>query len=325
MGRLNGGRLPLDIGFWLDEFANTKMPDDFPRILSTSRSRGIYMTVVLQSLSQIKNMYKDQWERIVSDCHTFIYLGGNEKSTHEYISSMLGKRTIDKFSNSVTYGIHGSSSKSEDSIGRELLTADEVIRVPKRDCIIQVSGEYPIYDRKYVFYKTKAFKKAKALGAYIYEADVEEDEITGRLTTKHKESAFQNLDQQSLKYYKDAQKKGENVQVIRMTEEELDQMDMKEKVDPLETVQKALQDNIDQINGKGRKQQKDNDKAVEDMSLLEMLKVYDYDEEQRDEIWEGMSQKLPEDMIKGYAKVGNSAAKMRALREMAVKEMFAGR
>lgn len=241
LGRLNVGRLPLDIGFWLDEFANTKMPDDFPRILSTSRSRGIYMTVVLQSLSQIKNMYKDQWERIVSDCHTFINLDGNEKSTHEYTSSMLGKRTIDKFSNSISYGINGSSSKSEDSIGRELLTADE------------------------------------------------------------------------------------NIQVVSMTEEELDQMDMKEKADPLETVQKALQDNIDQINGKDRKQQSSDRRAVEEMSLLEMLKIYDYNEEQRDEIWEGMSQKLSEDVIKGYAKTGNSAAKMKALREMAVGEMAGGR
>jgi len=110
-----------------------------------------------------------------------------------------------------------------------------------------------------------------------------------------------------------------------MTEEELDQMDMKEKADPLETVQKALQDNLNQINGKDGRQQSGDRKAVEEMSLLEMLKVYDYNEEQRDEIWEGMSQKLPEDVIKGYAKVGNSAAKMKALREMAIREIPVGR
>lgn len=95
--RFFGGKLPMDVGFWFDEFANTKMPNNFDKILATCRSRGIYCVPILQSLAQIKTLFADgAWEGVVGNCDTFLYLGGNEASTYEYISKLLGKWTIDK-------------------------------------------------------------------------------------------------------------------------------------------------------------------------------------------------------------------------------------
>ena len=112
----------MDVGFWLDEMANTKMPNNFDKILATCRSRGVYCVPILQSLAQLKTLFTDgAWEGIVGNCDTFIYLGGNEASTYEYVSKLLGKWTIDKRTSGESKGTSGSYSENYDVLGRELM------------------------------------------------------------------------------------------------------------------------------------------------------------------------------------------------------------
>ena len=159
VARLYGNRLPIDVGFWFDEFANIKMPNDFEKILATCRSRNIYIAIVLQSQAQIKDLYKDKWEGLVGNCDTIIYLGGNEQSSHKYVSEMLGKWTIDKQSHGRTFGANGSSSENYDILGRELMTPDEVKNMPNEKQIVFVRGMNPVFDDKCYWFKEKEFKK----------------------------------------------------------------------------------------------------------------------------------------------------------------------
>ena len=117
----------------LDEFANVALPDDFCSLLSTMRSREISSIIIIQNFAQLKALFKDTWETIPGNCDTFIYLGGNEQSTHKYVSELLGKGTIDKKSNGETKGRQGSSSRNYDVLGRELFTPDEAEQKAKID------------------------------------------------------------------------------------------------------------------------------------------------------------------------------------------------
>ena len=115
-----GGRLPIHVTFMLDEFANVALPDDYCSLLSTMRSREISSVIIIQNLAQIKALFKETWETISGNCDTLIYLGGNEQSTHKYISELLGKGTIDKRSSGETRGRQGSSSRNYDVLGRDV-------------------------------------------------------------------------------------------------------------------------------------------------------------------------------------------------------------
>ncbi len=115
-----GGRLPVHVTFMLDEFANVALPDDYCSLLSTMRSREISSIIIIQNFAQLKALFKDTWETVPGNCDTFIYLGGNEQSTHKYVSELLGKGTIDKKSSGETKGRQGSSSRNYDVLGREL-------------------------------------------------------------------------------------------------------------------------------------------------------------------------------------------------------------
>lgn len=162
-------KLPLDVGVWLDEFANIKMPANFEKILATCRSRGIYCVPILQSLAQIKILFKDgAWEGVVGNCDTFVYLGGNEQSSHKYISELLGKWTIDKRTDGESKGTNGSVSKNYDVLGRDLIDPAEMRLLPNEQCIIFVRGEKPLLDKKWYPWEKKIYKEAKAEGEYIY-------------------------------------------------------------------------------------------------------------------------------------------------------------
>lgn len=145
---LYGGALPVHVRFMFDEFANVALPDAFMQILSTERSRNMSSTIIIQNMAQIKGLFKDDWESITGNTDTFIFLGGNESSTHKYVSEFLGKATIDKYSTSRNYGSNGSSSKSDDEMGRELLTADEIGRLRRDKCIVKINGKDPVMDYK---------------------------------------------------------------------------------------------------------------------------------------------------------------------------------
>ena len=144
-----GGRLPVSVRVLMDEFANVALPEDFERVLATCRSREISINIVIQNMAQLKKLFKDSWENVTGNCDTLLYLGGNEASTHEYISKMLGKATIDTRTRGVTKGRSGSSSTNYQNAGRELLMPDEVRMLDNRKALIFIRGERPVMDDKY--------------------------------------------------------------------------------------------------------------------------------------------------------------------------------
>ena len=145
----HGGELPIPVHIVMDEFANVALPDNFERILATMRSRRISVCIIIQNMAQLKALFKDSWENITGNCDTLLYLGGNEQSTHEYISKMLGKETIDTRTRGITKGQHGSSNTNYQNAGRELLTLDEVRLLDNSNALIFIRGERPLIDKKF--------------------------------------------------------------------------------------------------------------------------------------------------------------------------------
>ena len=146
---IHGGSLPIPVHFLMDEFANVSLPDDFDKILSVMRSRSVSVSIILQNLAQLKALFEKQWESIVGNCDEFLYLGGNEQSTHKYESELLGKSTIDTNTYGKSEGRSGSYSTNYQISGRELLTPDEVRMLDNRYAILFIRGERPVLDFKY--------------------------------------------------------------------------------------------------------------------------------------------------------------------------------
>lgn len=146
----DGRRLPVPVRFILDEFANTCTIPKFVKILAYARSFGIGIVPILQSLEQIKNMYKDEWGVIVDNCNTLLYLGSiTHMDTLEYMSKLLGKGTFDKKTTGRTRGRSGSSSQNFDVIGRDLMDTAEIRKLPPQNCLLLVGGKNPFYSEKY--------------------------------------------------------------------------------------------------------------------------------------------------------------------------------
>lgn len=165
---VHGGELPIPVHFVMDEFANVALPDNFERVLATMRSRRISVSIIIQNMAQLKALFKDSYESIVGNCDTFLYLGGNEQSTHEYISKMLGKETIDTRTRGVTKGQHGSSSTNYQNAGRELLTLDEVRLLDNANALIFIRGERPVMDKKFDILSHPNIKYTEDGGALPY-------------------------------------------------------------------------------------------------------------------------------------------------------------
>lgn len=146
---VHGGELPVPVHFLMDEFANVALPDEFDKLLSTMRSRQIFVSIIIQNLAQIKALYKDAWESIVGNCDELYYLGGNEQSTHKFIAEYLGKETLDTNTYGKSSGKSGSYSTNYQQVGRELLTADEVRLLDNDYALLFIRGERPIFDKKY--------------------------------------------------------------------------------------------------------------------------------------------------------------------------------
>ena len=146
---IHGGSLPIPVHFLMDEFANVSLPDDFDKILSVMRSRSVSVSIILQNLAQLKALFEKQWESIVGNCDEFLYLGGNEQSTHKYVSELLGKSTIDTNTYGKSSGRSGNYSTNYQISGRELLTPDEVRMLDNQYAILFIRGERPVLDLKY--------------------------------------------------------------------------------------------------------------------------------------------------------------------------------
>lgn len=146
---IHAGRLPIPVHFLMDEFANVSLPDDFDKILSVMRSRGVSVSIILQNLAQLKALFDKQWESIIGNCDEFLYLGGNEQSTHKYVSEQLGKETIDTNTYGKSQGRNGSYSTNYQISGRELMTPDEVRMLDNKYAILFIRGERAVMDFKY--------------------------------------------------------------------------------------------------------------------------------------------------------------------------------
>lgn len=164
-----GGSLPVHVHFLMDEFANVSLPDDFEKILSTMRGRNVSASIIVQNLAQLKALFEKQWESVVGNCDEFLYLGGNEQSTHKYVSELLGKETIDSNTYARSTGRGGSYSTNWQISGRELMTPDEVRMLPDDRALLFVRGERPMLDGKLDFSRHPRHAMTADGGAAPYE------------------------------------------------------------------------------------------------------------------------------------------------------------
>ena len=213
----NDGKLPIQVTLMMDEFANVALPDDFCSLLSTMRSRRISSIIIIQNLAQIKALFKDTWETITGNCDTLVYLGGNEKSTHQYISEMLGKSTIDKRSTGETRGVHGSASRNYDVLGRELMTPDEVRNMSNKKCLIFIKGFNPIFDDKYIPFRHKNFSQTEDGGgkAYVHDPSLNQGSLR----------PVKLLSEKQINDIKEYKKENEVVHIMDMSLEEVMMLD----------------------------------------------------------------------------------------------------
>lgn len=166
--KVHGGSLPIPVRLMFDEFANVSLPDGYARLQATMRSRNVMATIILQNISQLKALFKDDWEGIIGNADAFIYLGGNEQSTHKYVSELLGKETIQTQTSSQSKGRNGSYSQNFQQAGRELLTPDEVRMLDNKKAIVLIRGEAPVIDDKYDLMRHPAIKFTADGGAAAY-------------------------------------------------------------------------------------------------------------------------------------------------------------
>lgn len=166
--KIHQGALPVPVRLMFDEFANVALPDGYARLQATMRSRNIMSTIILQNISQLKALFKDDWEGIIGNADSFVYLGGNEQSTHKYISELLGKETIDTKTSSQSKGRNSSFSQNFQQTGRELMTPDEVRRLDNKNAIVLIRGEKPVIDEKYDILKHPNIHRTEDGGAPPY-------------------------------------------------------------------------------------------------------------------------------------------------------------
>ena len=185
--RVHGGSLPVPVHFLMDEFANVSLPDDFDKLLATMRSRNISVSIIIQNIAQLKALFEKQWESIIGNCDEFLYLGGNETSTHKLISeNYLGKSTLWLDTYGKSTGHSGSYSTNNQITGRELMTPDEVRMLDNNLALLFIRGEAPLMDEKYDLLKHPNIKYTTDGGAPVYSHGGTENSVAdmtiGRLT-----------------------------------------------------------------------------------------------------------------------------------------------
>lgn len=179
-------RLPYEVRFLLDEFANIGEIPDFEKKLATMRKYAISCSIILQNLSQLKTMYKDAWESIIGNCDSFLFLGGQEQTTLETVSKKLGKRTIIENGYSRSRGGQGSRSESENLKGRDLMTPDEISRMDNNCCILFIRGLFPFFCHKYDYPRHPNYKwTGDNKDEYLYDyRDASRFKVAGAETAK---------------------------------------------------------------------------------------------------------------------------------------------
>ena len=320
-----GGRLPIHVTFMLDEFSNVALPDDYCSLLSTMRSREISSVIIIQNLAQIKALFKDTWETIPGNCDTLVYLGGNEQSTHKYISELLGKGTIDKKSSGETRGRQGSSSRNFDVLGRELYTPDEVRKLDNKKLFIFIRGFDPIIDNKYIPFAHPAFNMtADGKGeAYVHVPSKGSNLI---------EPTFDILTKRSLKFYEQLKEKGGNIYIDDLSYEEfmllgdaelrsrftnIDEKEQKQKLNSeqakeLEFAEEEVSNENETSSGGASVASR---KPLKEDTVMNRLIYWEFSEEQKTEGKKALAAKVPKQTILDYFYPETSLEEMAHKRE----------
>lgn len=309
------------------------------------RSREISSVIIIQNLAQIKALFKDTWETITGNCDTTVYLGGNEQSTHEYISKLLGKMTIDKKSSGETKGRQGSSSRNIDVLGREILTPDEVRMMDNKKCLVFIRGLNPVLDNKYFTPKHPRFaQSADGNGKPFH--------FVPRLPENLLARSFDILTPEGLKQYEKRKTKGEAVYIDSLTYEEfmmLDELSVSQRFaemdqakaekelreeagnetelayTPDEETEKNLVAELIALKKQAAAKEKtkvehsegsseDDSENASGETLADRLAHFKFSPAQRSEIKRAADEKIPEEYILSYALPENSTVKMAAMR-----------
>ena len=180
-----GGRLPVHVRCILDEFANIGQIPNFDKLIATIRSREISASIILQSQSQLKTIYKEAADTIVGNCDTTLFLGGKEKSTLKEISELLGKETIDSFNTGENRGTQISHGLNYQKLGKELMSQDEIAVMDGGKCILQLRGVRPFFSDKYDITKHPNYK-------YLADADKKNTFDVERYMKKKKQVVSKN-------------------------------------------------------------------------------------------------------------------------------------
>ena len=315
-----GGALPIHVTFMLDEFANVALPDDYCSLLSTMRSRSISSIIIIQNFAQLKALFKDTWETIPGNCDTFIYLGGNEQSTHKYVSELLGKGTIDKKSSGETRGRQGSSSRNYDILGRELFTPDEVRKLDNKKCIVFIRGFDPIIDGKFVPFGHPMFPQtADGKGkAYIHNVRGKR-ELVGR--------PYEILSAKALEHFEKRKANGDNVYIDKLTYDEFmllgdvemskrfTKLDEKEQKEKLNQELEAELEYAEDMNQKINEMRQVNRPNLKEDTIMNRIIHWPYTKEQKEEARKAMAAKVPQSKILEYFYPETSVEHMIKVRE----------
>ncbi len=314
-----GGRLPIHVTFMLDEFANVALPDDYCSLLSTMRSREISSVIIIQNLAQIKALFKDTWETIPGNCDTLVYLGGNEQSTHEYVSKLLGKATIDKRSNGETLGRQGSSSRNYDVLGREIMMPDEVRKLDKKKCLVFIRGVDPILDNKYVTSKHPMFSQTGDGDEKPYIHEINQSSVT--------EPAFTLLNEKSLKHFEKLKANGENVYIdeisfadfMKLGDDDmnkrfmnLDEAEQKRRFQEAEAEELAYSE--EDSEQESATENVDVSVTNKEETILQRTLKYRFTMEQKEELRRALAVKVPKEVILSYFYPETSVARMMEIR-----------
>ena len=332
------GPLPIPVEFWMDEFYSGAKPSDPEKLLGVIRSRNLSMIPFLQSVAQIKTLFKDaKWETILDNCAAFAYLGSGPGaySTHEYISNLLGDMTIDTRTDGRQLGRNGHVNENNSRQGRKLMTPSEVRRMSRKNCIIFMEGRLPIYDRKNLpwIYMEKLYKEAvnlngeKEENGYVHPVKTVYDEQTMTYRTINEKKVIQVLEKkEDIEFYKNAAKADKTIRVVEIDEKDLLYLNLKDepelteeeiaalfrrredRQEHQETAMESLKDlEVDVKNMHGREnvpKSGTEEKGSWNLSgtALECLKRYAamLTEEEMEEIMLGLEEGLTDKQIKSY-------------------------
>ena len=311
------GQLPIHVRLWADEFYAGPKPNNTEVLMGTIRSRNMSIVPVLQSISQIKAIFpNEKWEIFLDNCATVVYLGSGPASfsTHENISKLLGEMTIDTRTDGVTTGAHGNSSRNNAKAGRGLMIPGEVRRMSRKNCILFIEGQYPIFDKKAIPFNTPRWKESEQLAGkegYKHPVQVVYNKKTMTYKTLQPKADIQFLEKAELQFYKEAEKTDSRIKVFEMNEEDFLYLNWNKKpklteAEIMELAQRVKQQTKELHEGMLIVEQNKQEDNPQDWNLSGTLceciiRCADrLSEEQLNEILLGMENGLSEAQVKSY-------------------------